>query len=125
MRLALLVGAGSFIGGICRYLLSTFIQTKSEETFPYGTLAVNLTGCLLIGCLYGISERWFVSTDAKLLLITGVLGGFTTFSAFSVETFLLMKEGRFIASIIYILISVLAGVALTAVGAWIFKLSLR
>ncbi|MBL7698167.1 MAG: fluoride efflux transporter CrcB [Chitinophagaceae bacterium] len=123
MRLALLVGAGSFIGGICRYLLSTFIHSKSGAPFPYGTLVVNLTGCLAIGILYGIIEK--LSIDSRLFLITGILGGFTTFSAFSGETFLLIKEGRFIASVMYVLISVAGGVALTAFGAWIFKLSLR
>ena len=123
MRLALLVGAGSFIGGICRYLLSIFVQSKSTDPFPYGTLLVNLAGCLFIGLLYGMLEK--LSTDTKLFLITGILGGFTTFSAFSAETFLLIKEGRFIASMMYILTSVIGGVALTAFGAWIFKLSLR
>lgn len=125
MRLALLVGAGSFAGGICRYLLSLLVQSRAGISFPYGTMTVNLIGCLLIGCLYGISERWAVSGEVKLLLITGVLGGFTTFSAFSAESFTMIKEGRFLASLIYVFVSVLGGVALTALGAWIFKLSLR
>lgn len=125
MRLALLVGAGSFIGGICRYLLSLFIQSKSGTPFPYGTLVVNLTGCLIIGCLYGISEKWPLSSEAKLLLVTGILGGFTTFSAFSAESVFLIKDGRFVSSLLYILVSVIGGLSLTALGAWIFKLMLR
>lgn len=125
MRLALLVGAGSFIGGMCRYLLSVFIQTKSGTLFPYGTLVVNLTGCLIIGCLYGLSEKWPLSSEARLLLISGVLGGFTTFSAFSAESFMMIKDGRLISSVVYIVISVVAGLTLTAFGAWIFKLMLR
>lgn len=125
MRLILLVGAGSFVGGICRYLLSTFIQSKSQASFPYGTLIINLIGCLLIGCLLGFSEKWPLSTEARLLLITGLLGGFTTFSAFSAESYFLFKSGHVSAAVVYVLVSVVGGLALTAAGAWIFKLSLR
>lgn len=125
MRLILLVGAGSFAGGICRYLLSTFIQSKAHESFPYGTLIVNLIGCLVIGSLLGFSERWPLSTEARLLLITGILGGFTTFSAFSGETYMLFRSGQITSAVLYVLISVIGGLALTAIGAWIFKLSLR
>jgi CrcB protein len=125
MRLILLVGAGSFIGGICRYLLSVFIQSKSAIVFPFGTLMVNLAGCFVIGCLYGLSEKWPLSTETRLLLITGILGGFTTFSSFSIESFLLFRDGHSGWAVIYILTSVLAGLALTGAGFWIFKLTLR
>lgn len=125
MRLILLVGAGSFVGGICRYLLSTIVQSRSDASFPYGTLIVNLIGCLVIGCLLAFSEKWPLSTEARLLLITGILGGFTTFSAFSAESYFLLKNGQLTSAIIYVLISVIGGLSLTALGAWIFKLSLR
>ena len=124
MRLLLLVGTGSFIGGVGRYLLSTFIQAKTPSGFPYGTLMVNLLGCLLIGVLFGLFERTEVTTETRLLLVTGVLGGFTTFSAFSGETFNLIRAGHFTIALTYVLISVVAGVILTFAGAWIVKTSI-
>jgi len=123
MRLILLVGTGSFLGGICRYLLSIFIQSKSASGFPYGTLMVNLVGCFLIGCLYGIFERWQPSEEWRLLFITGILGGFTTFSAFSGETFVLIKNGFISSGLLYVLLSVSGGIGLTFLGVFLFKTS--
>ncbi|HUQ65565.1 MAG TPA: fluoride efflux transporter CrcB [Flavitalea sp.] len=124
MRLILFVGTGSFIGGICRYLLSTLIQSKSVSEFPYGTLAVNLTGCFLIGILYGVFEKIPVTTEWRLLFVTGVLGGFTTFSAFSGETFNMLRSGHIASGFIYVAASVLIGIMLTFSGAWIIKVSM-
>lgn len=125
MRLILLVGAGSFLGGIGRYLLSTFVQQRSATEFPYGTLLVNLTGCFIIGCMYGVAEKTSLSIESRLFFVTGILGGFTTFSAFSAESFILIREGHYLTSLAYILISVVAGITLTTLGAWIFKVMLR
>ncbi|HYF32209.1 MAG TPA: fluoride efflux transporter CrcB [Chitinophagaceae bacterium] len=121
MKLILLVGLGSFIGGILRYLLSSSIQLKAAATFPYGTFAVNLIGCFLIGCLYGFSEKWNLNMETKLLLTTGLLGGFTTFSAFSFESYQLIKAGHLTMAITYLAGSVVLGLALTFAGAWLFK----
>src|SRR5687767_9460508 len=123
MRLILLVGIGSFIGGVCRYLLSMLVQSKSASAFPYGTLLVNLIGCLLIGILFGVFDRTNVSNEWRLLLITGILGGFTTFSAFSGETYNLIKTGNSGLAILYIALSVVLGISLTFIGAWIIKTS--
>ena len=120
----MLVGAGSFIGGICRYLLSGLIQSKTTSGFPFGTLVVNLAGCLLIGMLYGIFEKTDVSTGWRLFMVTGILGGFTTFSAFSIETFNLLKTGHAGMGLLYILLSVAGGVGLSFLGAWIIKTSI-
>ena len=119
----LLVGMDSFIGGICRYLLSMLVQSKFSSSFPYGTLLVNLTGCLLIGILFGFFDRNQVSHEWRLLFITGVLGGFTTFSAFSVETYNLIKSGNYGSAILYVALSVILGISLTFLGAWIIKTS--
>ena len=124
MRLLLLVGTGSFIGGICRYLLSTLVQAKTPSGFPYGTLLVNLLGCFLIGVLFALFEKTEVSTETRLLLVTGVLGGFTTFSAFSGETYHLIRSGHFGIALTYVLISVVVGVSLTFAGAWIIRTSI-
>ena len=121
MRLILFVGTGSFIGGVCRYLLSTLIQSKSITAFPYGTLVVNLTGCFLIGILYGMFEKMQVTTEWRLLFVTGILGGFTTFSAFSGETFNMLRSGLVASALIYVTTSVVIGITLTFLGAWIIK----
>ncbi len=124
MRLILLVGTGSFIGGVCRYLISGFVQSRSSSNFPFGTLTVNLVGCLLIGILYGILEKTDMNTGWRLLMVTGILGGFTTFSAFSIETLNLLKTGHPGWGFLYMLLSVAGGVSLSFVGAWIIKTSI-
>jgi CrcB protein len=116
MRILLLIGAGSFAGGIFRYLLSQYIQTKSFSTFPFGTLAVNIIGCFFIGIVFGLAGKGNVSHELKLILATGVLGGFTTFSAFSNETFTMFRDGQFWLAIVYILLSVFVGLAATFIG---------
>lgn len=83
LKTILYIGAGSFAGGIMRYLLTRAIQHYSTSAFPLGTMIVNITGCFLIGILYGLFERNFInSTDLRLFLTVGVCGGFTTFSTF-------------------------------------------
>lgn len=121
MKLVLLVGIGSFVGGILRYLLSLTINERIVSNFPYGTLAVNLAGCFLIGCLFSIADRWQVNTEMRLLLITGLLGGFTTFSAFSAETVALMRTGHAAIAITYVAASVVLGIALTFMGALVCR----
>jgi CrcB protein len=124
MRFILLVGTGSFIGGICRYLISTLIQSRSQTGFPYGTLLVNLAGCFVIGLLLGVMEKTPLSNEWRFFLITGILGGFTTFSAFSAETFQLIKSGHTAMALLYVSASVLAGIALTFGGAWLVRTSI-
>lgn len=121
MKLALIVGLGSFLGGISRYLASIFIQQKIPSSFPYGTFSVNLIGCFIIGCLFGLSERWQLSLELRLFFITGFLGGFTTFSAFSVEAHYLFKSGHSATGLVYIISSMVLGIGLTFLGAWLFK----
>ncbi|HTF93817.1 MAG TPA: CrcB family protein, partial [Verrucomicrobiae bacterium] len=86
---AVLVGVGSFIGGVLRYGLSTWVYKALDNPwFPYGTLTVNAAGCLVIGFLSGLAEaRAAFTPEARLFLFVGVIGGFTTFSSFALETF--------------------------------------
>lgn len=109
---------GSFAGGILRYLLSQLIQTRMLTAFPYGTLAVNIAGCFLIGIVFGTAERWGLSNEWRLFLATGVLGGFTTFSAFSYESISLIKNDQAPAALIYIGCSILLGLLATYSGFW-------
>ncbi len=116
MQQFFIVGIGSFLGGGLRYLISVFFNQKVNADFPYATLSVNLFGCLLIGVLYGLFEKSLINNDWKLLLTTGLCGGFTTFSAFSIESLQLIKQGNLIAMLIYILISIVIGITLTYAG---------
>lgn len=122
MKIILLIGTGSFIGGVLRYGLSQFIQTKFLSTFPFGTLGVNILGCFAIGLVFGLSERTNMSPEMRLFLATGICGGFTTFSAFSNETFSLMRDGQLLYASAYITSSVLFGLLATFFGYSLLKL---
>ena len=111
----LLVGVGGFLGSISRYMLSGFVHNIIENPWlPYGTLVVNVVGCFIIGFLNGIAEnREIFTTEIRLLIFTGFLGGFTTFSTMGHETFAYLRDGQIIASITNIFIHIILG--LTAV----------
>jgi CrcB protein len=121
MRILLLIGTGSFIGGVLRYVLAQFIQTKFLSTFPFGTLGINILGSFAIGLVFALSERTNMSPEMRLFLATGICGGFTTFSAFSNETFSLMRDGQLLYASAYITSSVLFGVFATFIGYSLIK----
>ena len=110
------VGAGSFIGGAARYLVSLAMKGIGKG-FPWATLAVNLLGCFLIGLLWGYFSR-SASESSKwaLFLTVGLCGGFTTFSTFSKEALMMLQAGNFWGFAGYIVLSVTAGVVLVALG---------
>jgi fluoride exporter len=122
MKILLAIGTGSFIGGVLRYLLSQFIQTKVYSTFPFGTLAVNIIGCFVIGLVFGLSDKTIISQEWRLFLATGLLGGFTTFSAFSNETVSMLRDSQFWYASAYVGLSVFAGLIATFIGISIIKL---
>ncbi len=107
----LLVAAGGAIGSVGRYLVALWSgQATHHDRFPAGTLAVNLLGCLAIGVVAGLGERGeLLSADTRLFLMTGVLGGFTTFSAFGLETSLLIRRDDFTTALVYVAVSVVGG----------------
>ncbi len=109
----LIVGTGGFAGAVARYLAGGWIlhQTAAAK-FPWSTLAVNVLGCLVMGVLSGLATRleWF-TPQLRLLLLTGVLGGFTTFSAFGLETVCLLRRGEVFPAAAYMLASVVLCVA--------------
>ena len=113
----LLVGLGGGLGSAARYLCQRWITAYYPHHFPWGTFAVNITGCLLIGILWGISFRSFDANEQwKLLLMTGLCGGFTTFSAFTLEGIGLLRENRMSLFFLYIAGTVLLGLLATFAG---------
>lgn len=113
----LIVGIGGALGSILRYVCQRFLPGISGSGFPWNTLLVNLAGCFIIGLLIG----WFTRNSQapeyiKLFAVTGFCGGFTTFSAFSIETFQLMKSDKWLWAIAYIALSVVIGILLTFSG---------
>ena len=119
MRSALLVALGGALGSVLRWAVGGWVHAAlPTSTFPWGTFSVNALGSFAIGALLGLAlERALVSPPMRLLLVTGVLGGFTTFSAFSFETLQLLRDGQWPAAVGYSLGSVALGL-FAAFGGW-------
>jgi CrcB protein len=119
MKHLLLAGIGGCLGAIARYKLGGWIlhHHPADWRFPAGTFAVNVLGCLAAGIIAGMVERQnFFSADTRLFLFTGFLGGFTTFSAFGVETVFLLRRGETWVALGYVLASVVCGITLLWLG---------
>ena len=114
----LLVGAGGFIGAASRYgVLVGVSRLLGQPTFPWGVLAANVLGSLLIGVLVGLAEtRQVFSAETRLFLFIGVLGGFTTFSSVSNDTFSLVRNAEYASAAANIALSVALGLAAVAAG---------
>jgi fluoride exporter len=96
----LLVALGGALGSVARYLLDGAVYRVLPATFPYGTFVVNMTGCLVFGLLIGVAEdRLVVGSQARAFLLIGVLGGFTTFSSFTFETFKLARDAEWLLAL--------------------------
>ena len=108
-----LVGMGGALGSILRYGVSTVINNKFLSTFPLGTLCVNITGCFLIGIIYALAEGNKISPEWRFFLATGICGGFTTFSTFSLESFSLIRNGQLLYVCVYAGSSVVLGLLAT------------
>ena len=116
---ALMVGVGGFVGTLARYGLTTLVQRQLPTglAFPYGTLAVNLLGCFAIGAFAGLAAARQLGNDTlRAFVVVGLLGGFTTFSAFAYDTFALARSGSGLVAAANVLAQVGLGVALAGVG---------
>jgi CrcB protein len=122
IRILFFVAAGGALGSVLRYLLQHFFNPIQQEAFPTGTWLVNMLGCLLIGIGWGFSERYhLLSEETKLFLLTGICGGFTTLSAFSQESLLLVKADRFSFFAFYLVSTIVGGLAATWIGYKLFS----
>jgi CrcB protein len=123
IRTLLLVGTGGFLGSVSRLLASRLIQSNLPSAFPFGTFFVNITGCLLIGLIYGFSDRTSLLTPGwKMFLAAGFCGGFTTFSTFANENLALLRDGNFFHFALYSGLSVFLGISATFFGVLITKI---
>ncbi len=112
-----LIGVGGFIGTLLRYWLSGFVATRYGETFPLGTLVVNAIGCFVIGFLfYFFYDRSLATPSARTVVLIGLIGGFTTFSSYGLQTFTLLREGELFLALVNIVASNVLGLALVWLG---------
>ena len=118
MLRTLLAGAGGFFGAAARYWLGGLIHRRLGAAFPYGTLAINVTGCFAIGFLGVMAEeRLTLGTEARVFWMIGVLGGYTTFSSFGYETMALLREGSTAAALLNVGLQVVLGLLAVWAGA--------
>lgn len=117
----LLILLGGALGTLARYGASGFAQQKYNGVFPVGTLTVNLVGSFLIGLLWGIAENSTLNPNIRTFLFIGILGGFTTFSTFSLETLNLLRDGEFKLALVNILLNNVIGIILAFVGLLLAK----
>ena len=119
----LIVGLGGGAGSILRYLCQKWINESYQHNFPLATFLVNVFGCLLIGIFYALGEKGnILSPQTRLLLITGLCGGFTTFSTFAFENMNLLRTGDNFYFLLYAVGSVVLGIAAVYIGSFIIKL---
>ena len=120
MKILLLVVGGA-IGTLTRYGVSGFAHQKYNGIFPIGTLAVNLIGSFLIGIVWGLTENSTLSPNVRILIFVGILGGFTTFSAYSLEMLTLIRDGSYKIALLNILLNNVLGIGLAFIGLMLGK----
>ncbi|MEQ2953419.1 fluoride efflux transporter CrcB [Phocaeicola massiliensis] len=118
MKSLLYIFIGGGTGSVLRYLLTIAIQRQTGTAFPWGTFAVNLLGCILIGIFYTLTSRIHITNELRLLLTIGLCGGFTTFSTFSNESLQLLKSGFYPTFLAYVIGSVVLGIIGVMLGVW-------
>jgi fluoride exporter len=113
----LLVALGGALGSVARYVLAGLVHRFASPYFPYGTFVVNIVGCLVFGALFAASEeRFVIGPPLRAFLLIGVLGGFTTFSSFTFETFQLLRDGLLVLGAANAVGQVVVGLAAFWVG---------
>ena len=116
MKEILLVGTGGFIGAALRYITSTWLSQFTRFAFPLGTFAVNFIGCTLLGIFVGLGLGKTTTLPLREFAAIGILGGFTTFSTFGLESFEMLQAGQFKMTAIYVLGSIVLGISGIGLG---------
>lgn len=111
-----LIGAGGLLGTLSRYAISVWVDERSQSLFPYGTLAVNVLGCFAAGFLFQWVEGTALTPEMRLAIFTGFLGGFTTFSAYGLQTLTLTRDGMLTAATANVLLSNILGLVSVWMG---------
>src|SRR5690348_12427493 len=117
-----LIGLGGLLGTLSRYWLSQSIDERSHSSFPYGTLIVNFAGCFAAGFLFQSLGQAVISPDLRLAIFTGFLGGFTTFSAYALQTFVLTQGGLVSLAAVNVIASNIVGLAMVWAGSGVSRL---
>jgi CrcB protein len=116
------VALGGALGCCARLGVNQLVHERLGQAFPFATLIINVSGCLAMGFLFFYTlEQISMSPTLRLGLVTGALGGFTTFSAFGIETFLLIEDGKVTQAALYVTLSVVLGIAAVFTGAWLAR----
>lgn len=122
MKSILVIWLGGGLGSVLRYLMQIGISRLFTVSFPAGTFIVNITGCFIIGVLYGIANRYsWLTIEWRLFLITGMCGGYTTFSSFSYEGITLFRQENYLYFFLYTVLSVVIGLLATLGGTYVVK----
>jgi CrcB protein len=103
MKALFLVAAGGAIGSVLRYLVAVFMKNVYATEFPWHTFSVNIIGCFVIGIIFSMSLRDAAFEPVRLFVMVGILGGFTTYSSFGLETFDFLKQHKFVPALLYVL----------------------
>lgn len=125
MQPYLAVAAGGALGATLRFAITQFALSRWGSSFPWGTLAVNLIGSLLIGLCWQLFERWQISPNVRAFLFVGIFGGFTTFSSYALESLRLLQEGRLQIGLLYMVGSNVAGLTAVFLGFLLGRLAAR
>ncbi|PSH66385.1 MULTISPECIES: fluoride efflux transporter CrcB [Phyllobacterium] len=124
MNAILLVASGGAIGSVARYLVGVLMTRAFGANYPYGTLTVNVAGGFLMGLFIGImAQRLEGSMDLRLFVAVGIMGGFTTFSSFSLDVAVLWERGELLTALIYVLASVILSIGALFLGLWLARMT--
>ena len=117
MQKTILIALAGLTGTLLRYWLSGYVARQYGETFPWGTMAVNLIGCLVTGAVfYATEERFLINPTVRTVILIGLLGGFTTFSSYGLQTFTLLRDGEFGLATLNIITSNVLGLFMVWAG---------
>src|SRR5262245_61014510 len=117
MHKTILIAVAGLVGTLMRYWISGYVAKQYGETFPWGTMAVNLIGCLVAGAVFYLAEeRLLLSPTLRTMIMIGLLGGFTTFSSFGLQTFTLLRDGEIVLALLNVTTSNILGVFMVWLG---------